>query len=847
MRPLPRFAGVAIFALAMIVLMLEIVLTRIFSVMTFHHFTYLIIGLALLGFGAAGTVLTVSARFGGTSVRPQLLADCAWLLGLVTMVCFLAITKTRFDSVAIQQYHDVSQLFGLLMMLVLAAVPFFVGGLCIGYLVSKSGDEINRIYFCDLVGAGFGALGSVFAIDYLGAPATIFGIALAACLVAIALAGRTGGRTRWRYPVTALLAAGLLALTLARPHAISIPFEAAKDIGTHHGGEYRWHVVARVDVLPETTGYPGFGGALSRTWDASHPPMVFRGIYQDGAAFTGIVKLAGKTPKDEPILSYYMQACPYILRPGGTTLIIGPGGGADVAMALHHDSPKVAAVDINPWTIDYVRDRYDDFAGGLYRRGDVEVLCAEGRHFLTASDRKFDIIQLSGVDTFTALAAGAYALSENYLYTREAIHDCLKSLTDDGVLSYSRWLLYPPRESLRLAATAREALEAEGVANPDQHILVLAAPAWEGRSPWADVMIKKRPFTAEEVQRLRDWAGPLRFDVLYDPLVPYAAGGSYDALQGTPKYEPAKSAAEFDKVLRLKGQAYRKYLDEYPYRIRPCTDDSPFFFNYYRMSNLRHPFTAALGGDPVNRLPLGLLILLACLIQIVVIGGACILWPMRSQATGLYRRRGSGSVLVYFGAIGLGFIAVEIMLLQRLAVFLGGPVYSMSITLFSLLVFCGIGSFLAKRFTRTSPKAGGLVILLLVACAIFGTTWFLNVRLPGLLGLSHTMRAVVAVCLLMPLGLLMGMPFPTGVRLAERLHPSLVPWGWCVNACTTVLGSVLSVLAAMFSSFTAVLYAGICIYLLALLAMLLVPGPAAASETPVEPVSAPPAGARPAA
>jgi spermidine synthase len=571
--------------------------------------------------------------------------------------------------------------------------------------------------------------------------------------------------------------------------------------------------------------YYGFGGALSRTWDKSKPPMEVMGIWQDGAAFTGIVNLENKSPKDDPILGAYMQACAYVLRPGAKSLIIGPGGGVDVAIALHHDSSHVTAVDINPWTIRYVRDKYKTFAGGLYSLPNVDAIVDEGRHFLTATDKRFDVIQLSGVDTFTALSAGAYALSENYLYTKEAITDCLNVLGDDGVLSYSRWLFAPPRESLRLALTARKALEARGIENPDQHILVLAAPAWEGRSPWADIMIKKRPFRPDEVSRIREWARRLRFDVIYDPLLPYAPGGPFDALEGTPKYKPAECAREFDKVLRLPTAQLATYENDYQYRISPCSDDSPFFFNYYRFSNLRHPFVATLGGDPVNRLPLGLIILIAALVQVIIIGGLFILWPMRSTAAGLRDSAGAASVLTYFGAIGLGFIAVEIMLLQKLTVFLGGPVYSMSVTLFSLLVFCGIGSLAAKVFTRRAPRAGGIVILLLVAAAIYGTTWALNNKLPGLMHLSQIQRELAAILALLPIGLLMGMPFPTGVRVAERLNPGFIPWGWCVNGCATVLGSVASILVAMFTSFTTVLYIGMGLYLLAMVALIVTPRP----------------------
>jgi len=820
MEQRPRFGGIAIFAVAMSVLILEVTMTRIISIMTYHHFTYLIIGLALLGFGAAGTVLTVNQRFGGRYLNPSVLAECTWLFGLTTALCFLCITRISFDPMAIHLQKDFAQLIGLLLLLILVAIPFFFGGLCIGYLISKSGSQINRLYFCDLVGAGCGSLGALLAINYLGATNTIFWISLLNCLIAMLIAGRRDGRIRWRYPLTAMLVLALAITTLLKDASIGVPFPPSKLSSSDAGKDYRWHVIARVDATGPSTGYPNFSGSLSRTWDESKGPLTYMSIHQDGAAFTGVIDLQDRSPADQRILGYYMQGCPYVIRPGAETLVIGAGGGVDVAIALHHGGRHVTAVEINPMTIDYVQNKFNLFAGGIYRRDDVTVVCAEGRHYLTATDRKFDIIQLSGVDTFTALSSGAYALSENYLYTQEAMSDYYDHLTPHGILSFSRWLFTPPRETLRLVVTARLALEDRGITQADQHIVVLAAPAWEGRSPWAETLIKLKPFSTEEIAALRAWAEEMYFDIIYDPLLLYEPNGPYHSLVPTPKYGPHIGAQALDAVLRSNRSRLEAYIKDYFYKITPATDDSPFFFNYYRFQSLLSPLTASLGGYPVTRLPLGLIILIASLIQVLILGALFILLPMRSQAVDLRGQKGIFSVFLYFACIGAGFMLVEIMLLQKLMVFLGGPVYSMSITLFSLLVFCGIGSYLAKYITHKHLKVGGVLILIAIAVVLYVTLWFVNDVTPALLGLPHVLRCAVAVAGLLPLGLLMGIPFPTGIKIAERLHGPFVPWAWCVNACASVFGSVACILAAMTVGFNAVLMAGIVIYLLALFALL---------------------------
>jgi SAM-dependent methyltransferase len=817
------------FLLAMSVLVLEVALTRIFSVLTFYHFTYLIIALALLGFGAAGTVLTVSARFAGRSVQPGVLADAAWLYSVVVMVGFLAITRTDFDAELIHAHRDFSQLVGLLMLLTFAAAPFFFGGLCIGYLVSKSGEQINRVYFFDLLGAGCGSLGALLAINHLGAVSTIFAVATLAAMVAMLIA-IPQRRFRWRYPATLIAAATLTILTWSNDRLVPLQFPPSKGVDAYRT-QHRWHVVARVDVDQPELGYPTFGGSLSRAWNESRPPLSHRMIYQDGLAPTGIVDLHDVEHGKLDILGHYMQGVAYVLRPRADVLVIGPGGGIDVAIALHHDCSHVTAVDINPRTIQFVKETYDDFAGGLYNRADVEVINAEGRHYLTRVDGTFDVIQLSGVDTFTALASGAYALSENYLYTLEAIDDFLDHLKPDGVVSFSRWLFTPPRETLRLAITARRALEARGVDDPSRHIMVIAAPAWEELAPWAETLIKPSPFTVGEVDRLREWCHRLRFDVIYDPLQPYEPGSSFDTMTGNAHYDPMVNAKIFSEALRTPSDQLDHYIGDYAYNIVPTTDDSPFFFNFYRMRSLLRPFEKSVGGYSVTRLPLGLMILLASMVQIIVLGGLLILWPMRRQAS-VIRSRGAISILVYFAAIGLAFIAIEIMFLQKLMVFLGGPVYSMAVTLFSLLVFCGLGSYLSKAIAADDPKRRGAVILLALVAAVLATIWLLNDVLPAMMHLSHEMRCAAAIIALLPVGLLMGMPFPTGIRLAEQLNPAFVPWAWCTNACATVLGSIAAILAAMFVGFSAVVILGAATYGIALLALQSTPRSFASAVSP---------------
>lgn len=782
----------SLFLLAMSVLMLEIALTRVFSVMAWHHFAYLVISLALLGFGAASSFLTVSLRFRSKAFDEVLLARYALLFSVATVLGFASATKVRFHYRDIFQFGDFSNAYSLFMLYVLVGTAFFFAGTCVGYLISRAGEAINRLYFADLVGAGIGALAAIAAINRVGAESTIYISAALGAAVAVLHVRSCGWLMRYGSRAT-LVVCSLMALAATRWQIFPVYFPPDKAIASmqmlpHY---HKWHVVARVDVMPPTPRLSEFGGNLSSTLGMADRQVPIRMIFQDGAAPTGIVRLPDGRFDHIKALDYYLQGAPYIVRPEPEdVLIIGVGGGIDALIALHHDARHVVGVEMNPVIVDAVTDRYADFAGRLFDRDDVELIQAEGRHYLTRTDRRFEVIQLSGVDTVAAVASGAYALSENYLYTVEAIGDFWRHLRPDGVLSFSRCLHDPPRETLRLAGTVVAALEALGVEQPHRHLLIVGGR--DRGNAWAETLITKRPLTPDEVRRLREWAERMRFQMLFDPIV--------------------HRDGAFDRLLRADPAERKEMIAAYPFRIGPITDDSPFFFRFGRWSSLVWPPRLETGQG--MGLPVGLLILAITLVQLLLLSAALIIGPLLSQAAALSAIPGKARTLVYFAALGLGFITVELALLQRYSVFVGGPVYAMAVTLFAVLVFSGLGSLLSGAVGRVLPRASTIVLVVL-AGGIVAEAVFLNRNLPGLMGLSHPMRCVVAVVAIAPLALLMGMPFPIGLRRVHRASPTLVPWAWGVNAVTTTIGSLLCVVLSMEAGFTACLYAAAAVYLIA--------------------------------
>ncbi len=374
--------------LAMAVLILEVALTRDFAFMMFCHFTYLVISVALLGFGAAGTYLTAWRPESRHASGDEFIARHAWYFGVASIGAVVLISRIRFYPVDVFSYGDYSQLLSLLIIVVAAGIPFFFAGSCIGFIVSRSGEGVTSVYFADLAGAAVGCLMAIVVLVWLGAVAACFVVGAAAMVVAV----MSGTVRRTRYLRGSGVAA-VLALVVANTNAL--PLDAPPDkvlFRQQHLIELtKWHPITRLDVTRPLHENRSFGGALSERY--SGPPPEVRFIYQDGDAITGIIR-PENSPETTEVLGYYLQGAPYSIRKAADVLTIGCGGGVDVMIALHGGAKHVVGVDVNPQTVALLEGRYANFARGVFQRDDVELVAAEGRHFLTRDDRRFDVIQL---------------------------------------------------------------------------------------------------------------------------------------------------------------------------------------------------------------------------------------------------------------------------------------------------------------------------------------------------------------------------------------------------------------------------------------------------------------------
>ncbi len=530
-------------------------------------------------------------------------------------------------------------------------------------------------------------------------------------------------------------------------------------------------------------------------------PLVARVTY-DGCNGSNIYSFSGDFAQFQ-MLDHHLLRTPYLISDEPRVLVIGVGGGIDVINAIKQGASHVTGAELQPKTIHLLEERLREFTGGFYHRPDVRLVASEGRHFVRKTDERFDLIQITATDTFAAQATGAYVLAESYLYTVEAIQDYLSRLTEEGLISlvvgdriYEEGFL-PPLAG-RLALTAERALAGVGVAQPADHVMVIGSLNRQRTTRAEAIIVKKSPLTEAEVDTVREFASSKRFDVLYAPERFSADEGALTALLG--QHEPRRQRA-----LRAAW-----------FRMDAVHDDDPFFYNVGKWSNFGR-------GATVNFMfpgsSIGQLVLLLMIAQSVLLGGALILLPLARGAREGFRAPGLASYFVYFLALGVGFMFVEISFVQSFVLFLGSPTYALSVTIFSLLLFSSFGSLLSTRFVarpewalrRLAPIA--VVIIVIYA---FGLQRIFELFLP----LAFPARLAIAVAAQLPIGLTLGMFMPLGIACIARHHPRLVPWAWGINGVGSVTGTTLAVLIAMSWGFAVVAMAAACLYAIGALLLL---------------------------
>jgi spermidine synthase len=774
-----HLAGVALVSGTL--LMTELALTRIFSVIMYYHFAFLAISIALFGMSASGVLVYIARRRLATWDTDTLLAASALLYAASTIVALFFLVRLRVGL-----SYSPQNLRLMLTIYALAAAPFFAGGGVVTLAVSRLTVRVNSVYAADLIGAAGGCLVLIPLLDRLGAPGVVLTAAVLAVAAALLFAPRAG--RSW----VAAAGAALLAVAMTGQASGVAGFDVVDTKG-HKGDRVlfsKWNSFSRIGVYEREHG----DWSLSAAYQGPRPDTRFMDI--DSAASTPILRL-NEDLSNAQYLRYELTALAYHLKsPGFRALVIGPGGGRDLASALVFGASRVDGVEINPIIADDVmRGRFLEYSGGIYANPRVRIAVDDGRSFVRRTTNRYDVIQASLVDTWAATAAGAYTLTENTLYTVDAFEDYLNHLTDDGVLTITRWVF----DGLRLVSLAQEACARRGWPVADRLIIVRHERV-------ATFMLKRTPFTAAEIDRVESDAARLGFEILYAPseISTVVANEWVDGTQ----------TGDYARLIRAADR--ERFYESYAADIRPTTDDRPFFFH---TTKLRNQFNVAFGRSML--FGNGLSALMTLLGISVALVGLFVVGPLLLADGGARRRPGWFAWLAYFGALGAGFMLIEVSVLQRFVLLLGHPVYSLTVTLFSLLLGTGLGAAWSRRFSeRTLPRsaARAVVVIAVVAAAVIV---ILTPIVTWAIPFSRGVRMAIAVATLLPMGLALGVPMPTGLRILSARDPELVAWAWGMNGAMSVLGATLAIFVAMNWGFAVTLGAAAATYLVGLAALII--------------------------
>jgi spermidine synthase len=792
-----------LFLTALATLLVEILLTRVLSVVMWYHFTFAVISLALLGIAAGalrcyrrfppcGSGSPSAGTFGEAVGDGLNLFSVAIVLPIALMTLFLETPTFSWHGAAL-----------LLAYFVGCAAPFYASGYVTAVIFRFGSARVSSLYAFDLLGGALGCLLAIPLLNYLGGIRSLLFVSVLTAGTSAWLAARAGAR---RWPVwplaTTLVFLGVLGLHTwsGKLDVRTIKFSPREVLRPIL--EVKWNSHSRLAMLDyfdpsERSFFPFLSWGLSERYQGWLPRQYL--ITIDGASETPVTELRGDIRAHE-YLAWDITSLPYHLRPGGKACILGAGGGRDLLTALWFGSKEITGVELNQGIVDWVRGPYAEFAGHLYSRPEIRIVVDDGRNFVRAIPETFDVLQISMIDTFAATAAGAYTLSENNLYTVQAFTEYLDHLSDTGILSINRFFLDPPQQTLRIVTLAREALERRSVREPARHVAVVHRTSALGNNGL--VMVKKTPFTDRELEQIRSLCATRAFDVI--------------ALPGEELDNP------FTAYLRETDP--ERFYRTYPFDVRPPTDDQPFFFNTLKVGTVIDALHLRDRIEPSRVYNFDAVFILFVLLVLAAAALlAFVFWPLFRAA-----REPSGQrrilllparQLVYFVWVGLGFILVEVVLIQRLHLYLGHPVYSLAVTLVSLLAASGLGSAWTARWTdawlgRSVIAACGATLLLIVAHV---SLWphFLS----WTLGMPLTARIALAVVSLLPIGVSMGMPYPLGLRAVSGKNPDGLPWIWAVNAAASVLGSILAFALAMALGFRVVLLIGGACYAAALVSV----------------------------
>jgi spermidine synthase len=793
-----RNTYIALFLITMSILMNEILLTRIFSVITYYHFAFMAISIVMFGMAVGAMLVFLLPQYQQTTEIHVQLANTALLFSITIVLSFFVLA-----AVPINFQGTLNGLLQSIAIFCLLAVPFIFGGMNVCLVLTKFTKQINSLYAADLIGAGIGCIMIIVVLNYVTGP---IAVVVSAFIGLLSTAFYTENAKASSLKVitfcSMVIFIGLIVFnsTLEFFNISPLRLSWVKNHQEAPLSYEKWNSFSRITLEGNPDGLaPPFTQGLSSVYSLKEKAHGMH-IIIDASASTYLMNYHND-PKEIEFLKYDMTGFANYLKADAKMLIIGVGGGRDVLTALAFKQRAITGIEVNPIIIDLLKNQYNEFSGQLYNNPKVKLINAEARSFAAQSKDKFDIIQIPLIDTWAATAAGAYALSENALYTTQAWQTFIAHLNPNGILTVTRWYTpKSPAELYRLTALASKSLQQMGVADPASHIMIFSSDGIAFNSNpnkvyVGNVMVSPTPFTQQTILAAEDMADKLNYSILFTPnhknnVIFSTLAANQDINLLTEKLGFDMSAPTDDKPFFFEMLKFKKYFKEKLWK-----SDS-----YYLNNNL---FTSASRA---------LSILLVLLFTVTILTLACLVLPILFKSNKQIKRS-AWPFLMYFASIGLGFMFIEIAQLQRFVLFLGPPTYGLSVILFGLLVSSGLGSLFTNNFLTSDNKLILSQLMLLIVVGIFG--YVTSDVIAYYQASSIAIRILVALSIIFSLGFFMGSALPLGMQLANRYSSQLTPWLWGINGATSICGSVFAMVIALSQGIQATYVSGLICYSLA--------------------------------
>jgi hypothetical protein len=779
---------VVIFLSSFSTLAYEIVLTRIFSISLSYHFAFMIISIAMLGLGASGTILSL---FPGLK-DPSRMGIETLLLGMSIPLSYLVVRAVPFDPVKLLWAK--TQLLYVLFYYLVLSIPFFFTGLIVAKAFTSFSEKSSLLYGGDLLGAGAGSMALLSLMTVAAPDQTVFVISSVALLSPLILGGK---RLKVASLVLIVISLSLFILHPLWMHPRISPYKGLQVALRSPEAQLlktEYNPFSRIDFFKSPA--VRFAPGLSLKYLDPLPGQI--GFSIDGGEINAVTDPAGSGSLD--FLRYLPSSLPYEIGRRDKALVLDPRGGLRILMAMTYGSKNIYKVESHPFLIEAIRWDLKGFSGGIYSD---HVWLGLGRSFLRSRGERFDLIDLSLMGAFPS---GSFGIAEDYRYTVEAFREYLRHLKEEGILSISLFLLPPPRMELRLLHTIAVAMNEIGIEDAERR--VVAIRSWGSMT----LLAKPSPFTHRELEVVRSFSKDRGFDLVYTPGIKDEETGRY--IRGPSK----EYTAAFRQILNPETRS--TFIDHYLFDIQAVRDENPFFHYFLRLRNIRGIYERM--GEKWQYFMEEGYLLPAVFVQVLFLTLLLISLPaltmkkdkVEAEKRDLSKRRLSLDLnLFYFAFLGIGFMFVEVSVLQKMILPLQNPSYAVATVLASILISSGTGSLLSSWIRRLRTPSTAIVISMIVAAYSFLLPSFSEV----ILSLSMPLKILLVFLILLPLGLFMGIPFPAGIKVLGESRPSHIPWAWAINGCFSILSPLLAIMLAMDVGFRSVLWAGAGAYLLAFL------------------------------